>query len=451
MDNNATNLWRSSIISFIFGFALSALVIDIVFLNYLLPAAGMILELNGLRNLQYDNRHFKYCYRLSAIRCIILVFIFIANTTIYPQTEPLSGVLFSISLFGCLLLWAEMIVFHMALSTAKTKAEVEDRHKGSLFLIVWYAVLFILGLIDYNGLIIPLVMIIIFILIYRSIWRTIKAIADKIPPLNIKKPSVFNKLMPIGLVAILIGGGFLGYLLGDDYPMNWTTKKSDSTDRRTIEKELIERGFPEYIVGDIADADLLLMQDAHRITSETRYNFSENKKEDAVLKTTNIGISLDNADSKWVILRHFKWENDPVFIGTEAIRLTMSYGSGSYDSKVSGRLLYDSHDQTYVTDYYSLRQKSILNNGLFSNADHSHDTVAAFSFPQDSRNQRGYVMCSADHVDDSDHFYNQLFYIHQTSKKQYPIITAEQVATNLAANNHCFDVMSDIYYINLTN
>ena len=54
--------WRKAINRILTGFALGAITLNFLGLNYLLPAIGMILTILGFRTLRKENKWFNACW-----------------------------------------------------------------------------------------------------------------------------------------------------------------------------------------------------------------------------------------------------------------------------------------------------------------------------------------------------------------------------------------------------
>ena len=78
--------WRKAINRILTGFALGAITLNFLGLNYLLPAIGMILTILGFRTLRKENKWFNACWIITVVRSAYYFPTLILNTTIYQST-----------------------------------------------------------------------------------------------------------------------------------------------------------------------------------------------------------------------------------------------------------------------------------------------------------------------------------------------------------------------------
>ena len=78
--------WRKAINRILTGFALGAIALNFLGLNYLLPAIGMILTILGFRTLRKENKWFNACWIITVVRSAYYFPTLILNTTIYQST-----------------------------------------------------------------------------------------------------------------------------------------------------------------------------------------------------------------------------------------------------------------------------------------------------------------------------------------------------------------------------
>ena len=84
--------WRKAINRILTGFALGAITLNFLGLNYFLPAIGMILTILGFRTLRRENKWFNACWIITVVRSVYYFPTLILNTTIYQSTFYASAI-----------------------------------------------------------------------------------------------------------------------------------------------------------------------------------------------------------------------------------------------------------------------------------------------------------------------------------------------------------------------
>ena len=114
--------WRKAINRILTGFALGAITLNLVGLNYLLPTIGMFLLLLGFRTLRNENRWFRGCWILTLIRIAYYLPTLVLNTTIYQSAFYASDLATVLTVANLAIQLLQYICFWQALCAVKEKA-----------------------------------------------------------------------------------------------------------------------------------------------------------------------------------------------------------------------------------------------------------------------------------------------------------------------------------------
>ena len=146
------------------------------------------------------------------------------------------------------------------------------------------------------------------------------------------------------------------------------------------------------------------------------------------LRLTSVGVQLPGAQETWRVFHHFLWTTDPGFYGTEALQIRPAYRSipegWSAAGDVTGRVLYDRDGQTFAAPYASLGAQTFTANTVLWGKQTNTDLFAAFSLPRHAEHARGYVAYSTTEARDGYILSSGVYYTHQQSWLQYPVVTA---------------------------
>lgn len=441
--------WRKATNRVLAGMALCAITLNFWCLNYILPAVGMVLSLLGFRTLRRENKWFRNCFIITVIRAAYFFPMLILNTTIIQSTIFTSPVTSVLTVTNLLLLLVEFFCLWRGLRAVQRKVNLPPRAGGTLALIIWYALMCVLAVIQYNGLVIAGVMIIVYIFVICNIYKLSKELDEAGYSIQTASIKVTDRCIVLVLLSVLIIGGAFGYLFGGSYPMNWSTVDSaEHTEEEVIKKHLMELGFPEYVLNDLTPEYIAACDGALQVvvditdeavndgrTVTTEYNNGEKRhiEQKTVydvkeLRITGVGVQIPGELERWIIFHHFLWTADPGFFGTESIQLWPAYRDISEgwasDGEVTGRVLYDKDEETFAAPYYSLGNQTFTSSSIFWGEQTSTDVFATFSMPWQGENYRGYVAYPIAEMQDDYIISSWVNYTHQRNWLQYPAVTA---------------------------
>ena len=440
--------WRKAINRILTGFALGAVTLNFVGLNYLLPTIGMFLLLLGFRTLRNENRWFRSCWVLVLIRIAYYLPTLILNTTIYQSTfysSNLASVLTVVSLSVQML---QYICFWKALLAVKEKAGLEPRAGSAVALILWNVLICIWGLLSIPAnLFIAIILLAIYICIIRSLVKLSKELDEAGYCIASAPVRVTDRAIVLALTLALLIGCACGYIFFNRYPMEWSPVSQDETEEvQEVKEHLLSLGFPEHILADLTEEDILACKDARRVVvQKALFPVNEGRQvterqahgilhiytvyDQEELQITGVGVELAGQREQWKLFHHFQWVIDPGFYGTEVIQLWPAYRNGKgwmSSGEITGRVLYNDGDQVYAASYFSLGNETYTSNSIFWGEQTSIDIFAEFSMPRGGENHRGYVSYTIKEAQDGWIVDAWINYTHQMTWLQYPTITAKQ-------------------------
>lgn len=418
--------WKKSMNRVLTGMALSAVTLNFLCLNYILPTIGTILLLLGFRSLRRVNPWFKSCFVVSILRAAGYLPSLVLNTTIVWGAVYASAFGTALTVLNVLLLFIQFICLWRAFIAVQQEAELPPHAGAAVALILWYVLMCLLALVQYIGPIIAISMFIGYIFILRKLYKLsgeLDAAGQTIPP---PPARVSDRCVVISLLSFLLVGCVCGYLFGGSYPMAWAARDpAEHSDLETLKAHLTDLGFPAAVLDDLSAEDIAACDGALQVVADVNNTRINPLNE---LHTTGVGVLVPGEWERWIIFHHFLWTRDPGFYGTEAIQLSPDYrpmAEAWYSmGNVTGRVLYDNGGETFVADYYSLGPQTYTSNTIFGGNQSNTDVFAAFSMPRNGRNQRGYVAYSVDETQDGGYIDSIFNYTHQCSWLQYPAMTA---------------------------
>lgn len=442
--------WKKNTNRIVCGLALTTIKLNFLLLDYLLPTIGMVLLVLGFRGLRRENGAFRLCYGLSMVQLGMQAAVLLLNCTIWNQriyTE------FFPHLINCaaLGLLAVMIAgLWQGLRQVRRKAGQEPKATCALQMLLWYGGLIALGLAGYHGLFAGLCMVVLYVLMLRSLSRfcaELDAAGYVMEPAPVR---LSDQTVTVGIMAALAAGMSLCFVLFHSYPMEWTTvgDTAPTAQVQAAADHLRALGFPEDVLADLTEEDILSCKDAVRlVTDHHEHPFNDGREvvescgnytqhstvyDVKELLITNVGVELPGEREQWKLFHHFRWQVDPGFRGTESIQFWPAYRNDheqvgwELHGDFTGQLLYDLDGTTCRADYYRLDSTSYEASDLFGNSSTVTDVFAEFSLPKHGENKRGYVSYAIEEIQDGMIVDSWMNYTHQTDWFQYPVCTARE-------------------------
>lgn len=455
---NSVTPWKKAMTMALLGLAFSTLTPAIFYLNYILPAIGIILTLLGFRKLRRESKEFFACYILSIIKAISCVFSLFLSSTVYASGDygtAICNINLGISLTCSFLTF---IFLTRAIKKSQLKANLPVKIKGAVTMIILYAVLLIWAILQLE---IPLLIygiIVIYIAVFINLFRILKDIDTAGYAIEAAPVKISDKIVCLLLVFITAISIVCGFVFFHSYDMQWKEfTQTEHNQVAEIKEDLLSKGFPERVLNDMKTKDIIACKDAVKVYSETEeysvdesfdllgFTINPDNPDTKEIRFTHVMISLNEERHTWMCLDHFEWLNGDDFYGTEAIQIWSDYGSNWTDfDSYSGRVLYDENGKTYSSPYFSYINESYINETPILGGAKS-DVFAKFSFPPGNLNQRGYV-CYIGDEKATNLTGAWINYNHQKTFLQYPVKSAAKSRqTDSTVANGAFILILDAF------
>ena len=438
--------WRRAMERVLFGLALCMVILNFWCLNYLLPAIGTVLLLLGFRALRRENPWLGGCFVCAVLRAACVFPSLILNTTILPGDACRSAA----AAVSAALMLALLLCFWQGLRAVRRKAGLPAQGGGAGALLAWYVLMCILAAVHYTGLLVPIAMLVGYVCILRSLFRLSRALDEAGYAITPQPVRVTDRALALVLAAALGIGCTLGYLFGGSYRMDWQpVDASTQAQTAAIRQQLLGLGFPEEVLNDLAPEDIAACDGALRVVTEAedypvndgrnvlweaynekneRYYVQDTVYDVKELRLTGVAVQLPGERETWMVFHHFLWTTDPGFYGTEAIQIRPACRSipegWAAAGDATGRVLYDRGGQTFAAPYASLGARTFTANTVLWGEQTNTDLFAAFSLPRHGEHCRGYVAYSTTEACDGYILSSGVYYTHQQSWLQYPVVTA---------------------------
>ena len=320
--------WKRAMNRVLLGMALTGITLNVLCLNYLLPAVGMALLLLGFRALRRENRWFGVCWGITVVRTAYGYGLLVLDTTILRGAFYASPALSALTPPICSVAGR---CFCLRGGLGRYRRRRGCPHVGgAAALMVWYGILGILAVIGYSGLLLGVAVIVMYVLTLRSLWKLSKELDEAGYGVRPAPVRVSDRAVAGALAAVLALGCACGYLLGGRYPMEWAPV--DAGEHSGVEESkarLLALGVPDYVLNDLTAEDLAACDgailvvvdvDGYPVNSGRRVSHSywiggerhtniHTVYDVKELRITGVGVELPG--ERWMLIQHFLWTTPP--------------------------------------------------------------------------------------------------------------------------------------------
>ncbi len=465
----AVTPWKQATNRILIGLALTSITLNFLLLQYLLPAIGSVLLLLGFRTLRAENRWFGCCFAATALRTLCFLTFLLLNSTILASLDGIAALTRFLTSLFLLLLFFVCFCLWRGLLALQRKAGLPARAPGAAWLLVWYGLVCVLALLQYQGIVFGLLMAAGYISILLSLRRLAGDLAESGYAIRTTPIRMTDRRLILSLCAALLVGMACGYAFGGTYSMDWTpAEESGNEEVSEVRSHLLELGFPEEVLKDLTEDDILAcagatqvvsdvselpVNDGRTVTTRTETESGSLVSTDTVydtkeLRVTGVAVKIPGERERWMIFHHFCWTQDPGYWGTESIQLWPTWQNleegWSPADELTGRVLCDRDGQTFSTPYTFLGTQNWQQSSPFWGQEARSDPFAAFSFPRKADNRRCYLAYGVWSNAPGWILDSWANYTHQRTWLQYPVRTAmEHRMTNSLAPAGAFVTVQD--------
>lgn len=437
--------WHQAMNRVVLGTALNLLRLNILWLNYILPTIGTIMLILGLRRLRKENGGFMACYVLSIVRAILDFPALVVNATRFQSQIYALPCIAATTWISFTIQFVFILCLSGALNAVHRKAGLPGTVRGVRSLVVWFSLMFVLALTNYTGVIIGWAVIIAFFPIVYSLSKIAEELAEAGYCVSCAPVRVSDRALTLTIPGVLAAAIAFCYIFLSGYPMDWQpTPPQRSEQAEAISARLAGLGYPEELLADLTDEDILACEGAVRVEADEEDSRSFTDCDGTILIR---GVMVQTGDiMQWRVFHHFLWlEGD--FHATEVIKIWLS-GDGEDvrfpTDSLGGQLLCERGGGTYTAPYYSLTsgvQTTYSMFGMYWPITYNRIS-AAFTLPNRAENQRGYVCYDYELLNPERIFISSwLDYTHQYNWWVYPVVTAEEFSQSGRFDNYHFDTV----------
>jgi len=425
------NPLKNAVSMFLWGLTLTTITLNVWVFDHILQLIGTIAFILSFRILRHENRSFSVGFITSIAYSVVKVIVLTINATVL-RVEILASPVGTVLTVISLVLKAGMLVsIFVGFCMLRKKAGSNIPLGSIIAMIVWYIMLYMFAYLEVEWYLVLGLVAAFFIIVARI--NKMAGIFVKEGYTVKRKPVRLNDfLVTVMVFAFVIVGVASGYVFSHSYPMEWQEAiVSHHADVVRIKEELLGLGFPDYVLNDLTDEEILSCDGAVSVVYDAKPAL------DNQLLLTEVAVALQRELRNVKLFHHFIWKESPEFFGTECIKLYPAYAGSMHhwrcSDEASGRVLCNNGGKVYAADFYSFANDVHVSNGSFQGFLQQYSLYANFSFNKDGENHRAYVCYTMEEIKYGALVSSNVDYVHQKRLSPYPVSSAAG-CTSFSAN-----------------
>jgi hypothetical protein len=432
------NPWSKPIGLIIWGFILTTLHLNFLYLQYIMPTIGVILLFLGFQSLKHENKYFRAAWILSILKLILQL------GNLIKVTTPLNVADYPELVMGIAMLAFQIImfmVFRTALHQVYENAGTVSHSDPLLWASLWTIAAFLIALspLSHSWLVfIP--MVICYVFIVRSLYHLGSEMDDAGYVLTNAPVTISNRTFgwayfTVALAMVITCCTVYNHLRLE--PEEYHPPQSTAA-----RQHLLDMSFPEQALQHLSDEDIsmisgavnievfreLLMFDAREVEHQETEGGSVQvtvTREPGVKNIEALTVYMEMPEDMIYILQYFTWQGgQPIW--QDAIQILGEHNAKDWRIVSSG-LFYTRKGVDYIADFPRLVCEKRTQTGIFGTSD-LVQIAGALSYPFGSQHQGGYVLYGYRLLADSDKYMTAatLNYVHLSSPLHIPYAYTEE-------------------------
>ena len=437
-SDGAVNPWQMAMGQILWGMGLTTITLNILYLDYILPALGAVLLVLGFRTLRRENKPLGWCYKLALAALLLrgVIYVLLALPMELGNTLAYCTALVTLALYICL--WRGMVGVSRRAGAEKPAAPAAGA------MAVLYGLLLPLAYIGLEGWLLVVPLLVIYIVILRSMAKLSRSLADTGYVITAAPVRLPGWAVLWGSLGLLLAAILLAAFLGQRYPTDWQARE-DAPQDETIRQQLLAKGFPSYVLDDLtaeevsrmagavrvyrqverlySDTDYRTITTAHYMSDpdrplvfdrtitdvdgegERHYTYVYRVYDTLEQTMTHVAVELPEEDGvrRYIYIHHLTYDTQPSPRLTEALELWPAWQveiGWTPGGAVSGRLLCERSGGEQTAPFYSLTGGSQQITDIFGTR-WEQQITALWSRPVHAEKIRAYVFYDALRLEDS--------------------------------------------------
>ena len=386
--------WRVPLGRIAAGLALTGITFNMLYLQYLLPALGIVLQYLGFRALRRSGPAFRLAWALSAVRLV-----WFAAFTALEATPwaPEGALVYALGLTAMGIQVVQLLALRAGLREVCRRAETPQQGDPLRSAVIWQLVVIVLAFSPLSqSWLAFLPMLLAFVLIIRSLVRLSGSLGGAGYCFVDAPVCVSSRVMKWGyLLACLLL--VLGASVCVNHP-RLDAQPQPAQGEAETRQALAALGMPEEVLADLSDEHVRALEGALYVYAQqdvmSFYSSTTTEVQKANTEADQLGsyiIYIELPDSRMAVLNYFDWRQGGAYWG-DAVRLGWQDTYEHLTGQIGGALLYEKDGQAYTAPILRLNNGVVTTTDWFFGTRSDSQISGTVSYPFGAQNQRGYVL-----------------------------------------------------------
>ena len=399
------NPWREPVGRIAWGLALTGITLNFMYLQYLLPAVGVVLQYLGFRALRRNGVDFRLAWLLSVVRLVWEGAFLVLSVTPWL---PIGDLDIALGLTGMIIQIVQMLTLRAGLRQVCHTAGVEPQSDPLKAAACWEGLILVLAISPLaHSWLAAIPMLIAFVCIVRALFRLGETMGEAgycfvAAPVRLSTGVVRWGYLGGCLLLMVIASIFVNHPRLDAAPL-------EEHGETEIRQQLVGLGLPDEVLADLTDEDVRALDgafhvaccaemlafgpDSQSITLCDQTNAPERAPVEPEIppnKDTMIASTyyIELPKYRMAVLERFEWVQGSAYWGDAF----SAFENSDYGYELlGGWLMFDKQGQTYIGPMPALSSGTVTVDGFFG-AETSEQMSGVIAYPFGAENPRGYVL-----------------------------------------------------------
>ena len=202
--------WKKAVGQVLAGFVMTSLFLDVFYLDMILPAVGYLLSFWGFSAIFRENRWFRICGGITAVRGLFFLVKLLLPAEIFLELIYTKTAFLFAAGFYTYGVFAFLYCFCLGLRTVQKKAGITTHAKGALVLMLWYLVFYLLRMFfGYLGLLLPVALFVVYAFAVQSVANIMKELEDAGYVMDIAPTRIPKQISGICILGLFFAAALL--------------------------------------------------------------------------------------------------------------------------------------------------------------------------------------------------------------------------------------------------
>lgn len=399
------NPWHEPIDRIAGGLALTGITLNFLYLDYLLPAVGVVLQYLGFRALRRNGVDFRLAWVLSIVRLTWVGAFLVLSAAPWL---PIGDLDIALGLTSMILQIVQLLALRAGLRQTCRTAGVEPQSDPLKAAACWEALILVLAFSPLaHSWLAAIPMVIAFVCIVRALFRLGESMGEAgycfvAAPVRLSTRVVRWGYLGGCLLLMLAVSVYVNHPRLDAAPM----EEHGETEMR---QQLSDLGLPDEVLADLTDEDVRALDGAfHVACCAEMLAFGPDSQSMMLCDQTNaperapiepeIPASADTMiastyymelpEYRMAVLHRLAWVQGSAYWGDAF----SAFEDSDYGYELlGGRLVYEKNGQTYAAPIPELSDNTVTTTNLFGTYT-NNQISGVISYPLGADNPRGYVL-----------------------------------------------------------